>query len=126
MIYAAKDALLAGSGVSDRIAIAYEQLAQRLAQAVDAEDVSIVLAILQDKPVEHSDGEYFYLRGANTLIIRVNGQLDSAERVRVFFRELAEFLQICERGYALKQEIWEHYAPLEYNKIKEALSVQAW
>lgn len=126
MTYTDKDALLVGVGLTHTSEIAYEQLRQRIAQAVDAESITIILAILQEKPIEYSDGEYFYLRHANMLIIRINGQLDAAERTRVFFRELAEFLQICEHGRAVKQDIWNNYAPLEYNRIKEVLSAQIW
>ncbi|CUU34250.1 MAG: hypothetical protein K6U12_03765 [Armatimonadetes bacterium] len=55
------------------------------------------------------------------MTIRINSQLPPDERVRVFFRELAEFLQRCERGYCITREVWELHAPMEYNTVMEAL-----
>lgn len=126
MAYIGTDALLQGIGISERAATCVETLARRIQAATNAQSVVISLILTDGRPVDFSDGEYVYINSVGVLIIRVNRHLELEERVRVFFRELAEFLQRCERGFCITQEVWDMYAPMEYNSVKEALDVQAW
>jgi|YNPMSStandDraft_1061717.scaffolds.fasta_scaffold117819_2 hypothetical protein len=126
MIFVGKDALLRGIGISELAQSVLESLSERISAAVKAQSVVMILTLTDGRPVEFSDGEYLYIRSAGIVIIRVNGRLGLDEQVRVFFRELAEFLQRCEVGSCVTQEVWEIHAPVEYNIVKEMLDVRAW
>ena len=126
MIFAGKDALLQGMNLFDGAEAVYTTLLRRIGDAVGSQSVTITLMLTDGPPVEFSQGEYLFLRKIGALIVRVNHQLEPAERVRVFFRELAEFLRLCEHGSCITRHVWELYAPREYNRVREMLDVQAW
>jgi hypothetical protein len=126
MVFVGKDALLRGIGISELVQSILESLSERISAAVKVQRVTVILILTDGRPVEFSDGEYLCIRSAGIVIVRVNGHLGLDEQVRVFFRELAEFLQRCEVGSCVTQEVWERFAPMEYNIVKEMLDVQAW
>ncbi len=126
MVFAGRDALLQGMNLFDGAESAYIALLRRIEDAVGSQTVAMTLIMTDGPPVAFSQGEYLYLRKAGVLIVRVNRHLDAAERVRVFFRELAEFLRLCEHGSCVTRDVWGLYAPREYNKVREMLDVQAW
>jgi len=126
MIFFGRDALLQGMNILEGAESAYTALLRRIGDAVGSQAVAIMLILTEGPPVEFSHGEYLYLRKVGVLIVRINRHLDAAERVRVFFRELAEFLQLCEHGSCVTRAVWELYAPREYNKVREMVNVQAW
>ncbi len=117
MVFAGKDALLRGAGFAERAEQVYRHLLARIANATRVHCTAITLVLTEGRPVEFSDGEYLFIRPAGVLIIRVNGQLHPDEQVRVFFRELAEFMQRCENGFCITKEVWELHAPREYNRV---------
>jgi hypothetical protein len=126
MTFVDEDALLQGTGLFERAEATIDALTRRIIAATDAQSLAICLILTDGRPVDFSDGEYVYIHSVGVLIIRVNRHLELEERVRVFFRELAEFLQRCERGFCITKEVWDIYAPMEYNGVKEVLDVQAW